>query len=207
MTVDMMRTVEPELLELVRRAIDDTREIHHLREPEHPTPTHERFEVARRQAAPRRLERGRGHTRRRHEVHVELEARACVEQPVHAVDAEDVRDLVRVGDDGGRPEREHESCELVDHELHGLEVHVRVDEPGDDVPPRRVERFAPVVAPDPGNDTVDDGDVGLQPLAREHREDASSANHEVGRFVAASHRESALQPFHRRQRNRRRAVV
>ena len=66
-----------------------------------------------------------------------------VEQPVHAVDAEDVRDLVRVGDDGGRPEREDEPRELVDQQLHRLEVHVRVDEARDDVAPRRVERLAP----------------------------------------------------------------
>ena len=54
---------------------------------------------------------------------------------MHPVDAEDVRDLVRIGDDRGRPEREHEPRELVDHELHRLEVHVRVDEAGDDVLP------------------------------------------------------------------------
>ena len=53
-----------------------------------------------------------------------------VEQPVDAVDAEHVRDLVRVGDDGGRPEREHEPRELVDEQLHRLEMHVGVDEPG-----------------------------------------------------------------------------
>ena len=43
-------------------------------------------------------------------------------------DAEHVRDLVRVGDDGRRPERQHEARELVDEQLHRLEVHVRVDE-------------------------------------------------------------------------------
>ena len=62
---------------------------------------------------------------------------------MHAVDAEDVRDLVRVGDDRRRSEREHEARELVDHELHGLEVHVRVDESGDDVAARGVERLRP----------------------------------------------------------------
>ena len=59
-----------------------------------------------------------------------------------AVRAEDVRDLVRVGDDGGRAEREDEARELVHEELRGLQVHVRVDEPGDDVLAARVDDLA-----------------------------------------------------------------
>ena len=113
---------------------------------------------------------------------------------MHAVDAEDVRDLVRIGDDRGRPEREHEPRELVDHELHRLEVHVRVDESGNDESARGVERLAALVCPDPGDHAVDDGDVGVQPLAREDRQHAPAAHDEVGGLVAASDRESALQP-------------
>ncbi len=156
---------------------------------------------------PRRLERRGGYARRRHEVDVELETCARVEQPVHPVDAEDVRDLVRIGDDGGRPEREDEPRELVDHELDRLEVHVRVDEAGHDVAPGRIERLAPSIAPEPGDDAVDDSDVGIEPLAREDRQDASPSHDEVGRLVSSSDCEATLQPFHRRQRNARRAVV
>ena len=61
-------------------------------------------------------------------VDVERHLAAGVEQPVDAVGAEHVRDLVRVGDDRGRPERQHEPRELVDEQLRRLEVHVRVDE-------------------------------------------------------------------------------
>ena len=60
------------------------------------------LEVARRQRSARRLE-GRGrHARRGHEPDVERQPGADVEQPVDAVRAEHVRDLVRVGDDGRR---------------------------------------------------------------------------------------------------------
>ena len=93
-------------------------------------------------APARRLEARRGHARRGHEVDVERESAADVEQPVHAVGAEHVRDLVRVGDDGRRAERQHEPRELVDEQLRRLEVHVRVDEAGDDVAAGRVERLA-----------------------------------------------------------------
>ena len=58
---------------------------------------------------------------------------AEVGEPVDAVRAEDVGDLVRVGDDGRGPEREDEARELVHEQLRRLEVHVRVDEAGDDV--------------------------------------------------------------------------
>ena len=64
-----------------------------------------------------------------------------VEQPVHAVGAEDVRDLVRVGDDCRRPERQHEPRELVEQELRRLDVQVRVDEPGHEEAAGRVDRL------------------------------------------------------------------
>ena len=132
--VDVAR--ERELRELALVAGDDAGEVHHLGEAEHTPAPQQRVEVARRQLAPRRLELRGGHARRRHEPDVERDAVADVEQPVHAVGAEHVRDLVRVGDDRRRPERQHEARELVDEQLRRLEVHVRVDEPRDDVAAR-----------------------------------------------------------------------
>ena len=51
MAVHVSRSVQRELRELVRRAADDAGEVHHLREPEHAPPTHERLEVAGRERA------------------------------------------------------------------------------------------------------------------------------------------------------------
>ena len=87
---------------------------------------------------------------------------------MHAVDAEHVCDLVWVGDDGRRSEREHQSRELVDEELDRFEVHVRVDEARDDEPARGVEGLGALVRPETGDDAVDDGDVAIEPLPREH---------------------------------------
>ncbi len=70
---------------------------------------------------------------------------AGIEQPVDAVGAEHVRDLVRVGDDCRRPERKDEARELVDEELDGLDVHVGVDEPRDDEAPARVDDLCAVI--------------------------------------------------------------
>ena len=144
-----------------------------------------------RELAARRLEARRGHARRGHEVDVERQLRGLVEQPVHAVGAEHVRDLVRVGDDRGRAERQHEPGELVDQELRRLDVQVRVDEPGDEVAPGGVDRLDALVGAEPGDDAVDDRDVGLEPLAGEDAEDTAAADHEVGRLVASRDRESS----------------
>ena len=110
-----------------------------------------------------------------------------------AVGAEHVPDLVRVGDDGRRAERQHEACELVDEQLHALEVHVRVDEARNDVRAVGVERLRALVLAEAGDHPVAHRDVDLEPLAREDGEHASAANDEVGRLVAACNGEPARQ--------------
>ena len=46
------------------------------------------------------------------------------------------------------------------------------------------------------DDAVDDRDVRLEPLAREHREDAPAPDDEVGGLVATGHREPTLEHLH-----------
>ena len=96
----------------VRIAGDDAGEVHHLGDAERPPAAQDRLHVADRQLAPRRLERARGHARRRHHEHGQRQPLGGVEHPVHAVGAEHVGDLVRVADDRGRPVREHGAREL-----------------------------------------------------------------------------------------------
>ena len=200
-TVDVLGSVERELLELGRIPGDDPGEVHHLGQAEDAAPPHQRLEVARRERPPGGLERRGGDARRRHEEDLELEAGRRVVQPVDAVAAEDVRDLVRVGDDRGRPEREDEARELVDEELHRLEVHVRVDEAGHDEAPRRVDRLLAVVGADAGDDAVHDRDVRLEPLAGEHGEDPAAADDEIRGRVAPGDGEASLETRHRADDN------
>ena len=121
-------------------------------------------------------------------------------QPVDAVGAEHVRDLVRIGDDRRRAQRQHEPRELVDEQLHRLEVHVRVDEARDDVATARVDCLASFVRAEPGDEAVDDRHVGVEPLAREDGEHAPAADDEVGRLVAAGDGEATCEPGHGRGR-------
>src|SRR5439155_10893511 len=119
-----------------------------------------------------------------------------VEKPVHAVGAEHVRDLVRVDHGGGGPEREHKAGELVQHQLRGLEVHVGVDEAGDDVAAARVQLLGPFVLAETGDEAVHDRDVGFEPLAREHRQDEAAAHDEIGGLVAARDRQPTRELVH-----------
>ncbi len=76
----------------------------------------------------RRLERARRNGRRSEHEHLERQALAGVDEPVHALGAERVRELVRIADDGGRAARDQHARQLGEAELARLDVHVRVDE-------------------------------------------------------------------------------
>ena len=63
--------------------------------------------------------------------------------------------------------------------------------PGTTKRPDGVERLAAVVGAEPGDRSVDDGDVDVEPLAREDGEHTAAAHDEVGGLVAARDREPA----------------
>ena len=177
-----------ELGQLVRVAGDDAGEVHHLGEPDHAPAAEEPLEVARVERAAGGLEGRGGDAGRGHEVDVERHRGAEVGEPVDAVGAEDVRDLVRVGDDGGGAEREDEAGELVHEQLRGLQMHMRVDEAGDDVLALGGDHLAAVVLAEAGDVAVADGHIGLQPFPGEDGEDPPALDDGVGELVAACHR-------------------
>ena len=110
---------------------------------------------------------------------------------MHAVGAEHVRQLVRVEDDRRRSERQHEARELVGQELGRLEMHVRVEEAGNDVVAGRIDDLLAVVVAETCDPAVGDRDVGVEPFACEHREHAAAAHDYVGRLVAAGDGEAS----------------
>ena len=185
--VDLDAFRQPQLVELALVGADDARKVHHLCEPEHPLSSQQTLQVAALERAPRRLELGRRNAGGGHEVEVERQALARVEQPVDSVGSEDVRELVRIEHDCGCPERQDEPGELVGKQLGRLEMHVRVDEAWNDVVPACVDDLAAVVLAQTRDPAVHHRHVQLQPLAGENRQDATSANDDVGGFVAAGH--------------------
>ncbi len=106
-----------------------------------------------------------------------------IEQPVDAVGAEHVGDLVRVGHHRSGAVGQDGASELVDRQLGGFDVHVGVDEPGHEVRARDVLALPAVVAPKPDDVAVLDGDVDVEPLLGEYGEHLSARQHEVGRLV------------------------
>src|SRR5439155_8639974 len=153
--------------------------------------------VAGRQRPPGRFESGCGHARRGHEVDVERQTRTDVEQPVHTVRAEHVGDLVRIGDHRRGAEWQHEARELVHEQLRRLEMHVRVDEAGDDIAAGRIENLGPVVLAEAGDVAVADRYVDVEPLAGEPGPGATAAEDAVGRLVAASYGNATREAIHR----------
>ncbi len=83
------------------------------------------------------------------------------------------------------PAREHRPCELVDHQLGRLDVHVRVDEAGHEVAAAGVDPLAAGVVAEARDAAVCEGDVDLEPLACERREDLRVLDHEIGLAIAA----------------------
>ncbi len=118
------------------------------------------------------------------------------------VRAEHVGDLVGVCDHRGCTEGQDEPRELTDEKLRGLDVHVRIDEPRHHEATSGVDRLVPVVLAEPGHEAVDDRDVGLEPLTREHRQDRSAANDEVGRLVSPSDGDAPREVNHGADHNR-----
>ena len=77
---------------------------------------------------------------------------------------------------------------------------MRVDEPGHDVAAARVDGLQPLVRADTCDETVDDGDVRVEPFAGEDGEDAAAPDDEIGGLVAAGDGEAACEPGHGRGR-------
>jgi CO/xanthine dehydrogenase FAD-binding subunit len=119
---------------------------------------------------------------------------------VHPIRAEHVRHFVRVGDDGRRPERQHESGELVDEQLRRLEVHVRIDEARHDPATGGVELLFALVVAQAGHVAVRDGHVHVEPLAGEDREDTAAADDEICWLVPTGYGEAPGEVGHTRQR-------
>ena len=183
MPVDVIREAGAQLRHLGLVAGDDAGEVHHLGHADGAMPAQQALDVAGGEGPARRLKTRRGHARGRHHVDVERQVGAAVEQPVDAVGAEHVGDLVRVGDDRRRAVRQDRAGELVNRQLRGLDVHVSVDETGNQVGALDVQPLATVVATEADDVAVLDGDVDVEPLLGEDRKHPTARQHELGRLV------------------------
>ncbi len=127
------------------------RKAHHLAEPEHPRVGGEPGELGDAEGRAAGGERARRHARRRHHHHFVGSALGVVEHPPHPLDAQHVGDLVRVGDDGGGAARHDGTRQLRRRHHAALDVHVGVDEAGQDPRAAQVEHLAGAVVAEAGD--------------------------------------------------------
>ena len=188
-------------------AADDAGEVHDLGDADGAVGVEQLGELAVADLGARALEGGGGHAARRADPEGEREPASGLGERDDAGNPEHVRDLVRVGRDRRRAVREHAADELVHPELRRLEVHVGVDEAGREGGTGDVDRLECLPRTPPGDDAVDDGEVGRDPLARARHEHAATGEQQVGRGVAPGDGEDARGPTARRHgRSLRRAA-
>jgi hypothetical protein len=119
---------------------DHTRVVHQLRHAERPRLLgQEPFDVLGGDRGSTRLERTGRDAGGRHDEGVQGNGSGPGQQGPHAVQPEHVGDLVRIQDHRGRAVGQDRPGELIEHELGRLQVHVAVDEPGEENLARRVE--------------------------------------------------------------------
>ena len=98
---------------------------------------------------------------------------------------------MRITRNGGGAARQGTLHEFVDPQLGGFEVHVSVDESGDDGRTAEVDRFEGLTPAPTGHHAVSDGEVGGDPFLGDGGEDATTGHEQVGWFVAPGHRQGS----------------
>ena len=112
-----------------------------------------------------------GNARGREDILAKRRRKRTFEHVGHAVDAHDVADLMRIGHGGRRAPDDGLLAEVFGDHHGGLDVHVRVDIAGHQVPPAAVDDFAAFnlagasVLADADDHTVDDVDRRFVDLA------------------------------------------
>ena len=173
-----------------------SRVVHHLTQAQHPFLPQERVQVEAAQMRAARLEIRRRDARREHHEYVDRTELTGIQDVVNALDAVNVRYLVRVTDDRGGAARDDRPRELLDLHHRALQVHVAVDESGQHEAPLEIYLLLPRVVPYPHDPLTEYGDVPLVDLGGEDVDDASVPEHEVRLHVASRNPDYLGKLFH-----------
>ena len=131
------------------------------------------------------VERRRGHAGGEHEAYVHGQVLGRLEHVLDAVGPHDVRNLVRVGDDGGRAVRNDGVRKLLGGDERALKMDVRIDKAGQNKLAAHVDlRFALVVLAHAGDQALRHGDVAMAQLVAEYVYIRRVFEHEVGLLPA-----------------------
>jgi hypothetical protein len=186
-----------QLPEHVAAARQDSREVHDLREAEHPRVIGERDEVCRGEFRAGGLHRGRRHARRGHHEHRQIQALARVEHVADPSGAQDVRDLVGVAHDGRDTVRQDRIGKAMRRQHRDLDVNVGVDQPGAHVPAVEVDDLPRRPLAEPDDAISAQRDRGVHDLVREHVDHTAAAQKQVGFDGAAGSPDELPEIVHR----------
>ena len=173
-----------QLSQRLRVLAQHTGRVHEFSEAEEGVPLQQRRRLLPRKACAARLEGCGGHAGGQHQLHFERGILRGAGDVLRAVDAADVDDLVRVGDDGSRAAGHDQPRELLGRELRALDMDVRIDQAGHGDLAADVVLALPLVRADARDLAAGDGDVAALHLTGEHVDECSVFEHDVGRRPA-----------------------
>ena len=145
-----------------------------------------------RQGGARGLQVAGRHAGGDHEEYGQWEVEGLLDHEVDPLEAEDVGELVGVGDHRGRAVGDHRPCELDRREHRALDVDVAFDEARSEVGPVQVDHPVSPVLADAHHDLVGNGHIGLMDVAGEYVHHAGVLEYEVGRLERLGHPDLVL---------------
>ena len=177
-------------------SLDDAGHIHKFPQPENALVREHFFHILRVELRPRVLKRRGGHAGGHRVKDIELRSFRRFQHITKAVEAADVGDLVRVGDDGGGASGDEHSPRLFGTHKGRFDMDMRVDESRRGKATLRVDRLAPLVARiRADNHTGFDGNLPRLDRSRKNVDNPAVFQHEIRLFPARRRVNPTLERF------------
>ena len=162
--------------------------VHHLGKPLHAVVLVERVDRAVVEHRTGFVERRRRHAGGEHEAHVHWKILGRLQHILDAVRSHDIRDLVRVGDDGGRSVRNDGVGELLRGNERAFQVDVCIDKAGQHELAAHIDlHFALVVLAHARDEALGHGDIAMAQLIAEDVHIRRVLEHEVSLLPPRGH--------------------
>ena len=167
--------------------VDNAREIHHLRQAQHPRMIEEAVYILIVQIRTRFIQGGCGYTGGNHKPHIHRKFLRGMEHIVNTCGIHDVCDLMRVGDDSGSTVRNNRPGKLGRADQAGLQMNMGIDKTGTDDFPRHVHFLDTVIAAQTHNEAMGNGDILSHQFSGEHIDIGGVFQHQVCLLSACCH--------------------
>lgn len=158
---------------------DDPGEVHEFTETENLRAGKRFAHILRIDGGTRVLEGRDGHAGRQHPFHVEGGGFGGADHIIHPRKSADIRNLVRIGNDGGGAVGHDQTAEFFGGGVGRFDVDVAVDETGGGISAFGIDDMFAVIGSDACDETAADGDVALDDGGVVDVDDFAVFNHEL----------------------------